>query len=175
MRAFSLIRDGPMNSSNQSFEQLDKGLCFNEEQVIKLVKAIRERTSKLGLEPFGLNILIVEDQDFSRKLLHDLLARQLTYTCHAAKNATEAIELYATFAHDIVFLDIILPDYTGHEIATLIKSHDPSSYVIMVTSNNFVKDVEVAKRNNVQGYITKPYNKNKIQAAIDSYIASQTK
>ena len=164
-----------MSSTNQSFEQLENGLCFSEEQAFKMAKAIKERTSKKGLESFGINILIVEDQDFSRKLLYDLLARQFSYTCYAAKNATEAIELYATHAPDIVLLDIILPDYTGHEIATLIKTHDPKSYVIMVTANNFIKDIGIAKRNNVQGYITKPYSKNKIQAAIDGYVASQTK
>jgi two-component system, chemotaxis family, chemotaxis protein CheY len=164
-----------MNSSNQPFEQLDRGICFSEEQTFKLNKAIKERVSKKGLESFGISILIVEDQDFSRKLLYDLLARQFVYTCYAARNAAEALELYATHAPDIVFLDIILPDYTGHEIATLIKSHDPKSYIIMVTANNFIKDVETAKRNNVQGYITKPYSKNKIQAAVDGYMAAQTK
>ncbi len=165
-----------MNTINHSFEQLDKpGPCFSEEQEFKLTKAIKERTSKKGLESFGINILIVEDQDFSRKLLYDLLARQFVYTCHVAKNATEALELYATHAPDISFLDIILPDYSGHELATLIKAHDPKSYVIMVTANNFIKDVEIAKRNGIQGYITKPYSKNKIQAAIDSYVAAQTK
>lgn len=164
-----------MSTINQSFEALYKEPCFSEEQSFKLGKAIKERTSKKGLESFGINILIVEDQDFSRKLLYDLLARQFVYTCHMAKNATEAIELYATHAPDIVFLDIILPDFTGHEIATLIKTTDPKSYVIMVTANNFIKDVEIAKRNNVQGYITKPYSKNKIQAAIDGYLTSQTK
>ncbi len=165
-----------MDTTNHSFEQLDSGgLCFNEEQSFKLAKAIKERTSKKGLESFGLNILIVEDQDFSRKLLYDLLARQFIYTCHAAKNAIEAIDLYAIHAPDIVFLDIILPDYSGHELATLIKTHDPKSYIIMVTANNFIKDVEIAKRNNIQGYITKPYSKNKIQAAVDGYISSQTK
>lgn len=164
-----------MSTVNQSFEQLDKGLCFNEEQSFKLTKAIKERTSKKGLESFGINILIVEDQDFSRKLLYDLLARQFVYTCYMAKNAAEAVELYATHAPDIVFMDIILPDYTGHETALLIRNFDPKSYIIMVTANNFIKDVEIAKRNNIQGYITKPYSKNKIQAAIDSYIATQTK
>jgi two-component system, chemotaxis family, chemotaxis protein CheY len=165
-----------MNNANNSFEQLDKHEpSFSEEQVFKLIKAIKERTSKKGLESFGTSILIVEDQDFSRKLLYDLLARQFVYTCYVAKNATEALELYATHAPDIAFLDIVLPDYSGHDIAVLIKNHDPRSHIIMVTANNILKDVETAKKNNVQGYITKPYSKNKIQAAIDHYINTQAR
>lgn len=165
-----------MSSINLSFEQLDRPEpSFSEEQAFKLVKAIKERNSKKGLESFGISILIVEDQDFSRKLLYDLLARQFVYTCHVAKNASEAIELYATHAPDIVFLDIVLPDFSGHDIALLIKSHDPRSYVIMVTANNFIKDVETARKNKIQGYITKPYSKNKIQAAIDAYMSYQVR
>jgi two-component system, chemotaxis family, chemotaxis protein CheY len=127
------------------------------------------------LESFGISILIVEDQDFSRKLMYDLLARQFTYTCHVAKNAVEAIELYASHAPDIVFLDIGLPDHSGHDIATLIKNHDPKSYIIMVTANIFIKDVETAKKNKIQGYIAKPFSKNKIQSAIDAYVNHSSK
>jgi CheY-like chemotaxis protein len=159
-----------------TFEQIDSPVgYFSEEQLHKLAKAMRERRSKKGLESYGLNILIVEDQDFSRKIMHDLLARQYTYTCFSAKNAVEAIELYATYAPDIVFLDIGLPDFTGHEMAALIKQHDAQSHIIMVTASNFIKDVETAKKNNVQGYITKPYSKKKIEAAINHYFTLQTK
>lgn len=145
-------------------------ISFSEEQLYDLNKAIKERNSKRGLEAFGTNILIVEDQDFSRKLLHDLLARQFVYTCFAAKDGQEAVSLYAAHAPDIVFLDIELPDFCGHDIAALIKKHDPKSFVTMVTANNFTRDVEIAKKNKVQGFIAKPYSKQKIQEAINAYV-----
>lgn len=166
-----------MKKTNQSFEQLNEAapLGFSPEQMVKLNLGIRERLSKKGLESYGVNILIVEDQDFSRKMLHDLLTRTCVYTCYSAKNAVEAIELYATHAPDIVLLDIGLPDHSGHEIAAVLKEVDPKSYIIYVTSSNFIKDVAAAKKNNVRGFIAKPYSKNKIQAAIDNYIALQTR
>lgn len=166
-----------MKKTNQSFEQLNDTppLEFTADQLCKLASGIRERASKKGLESFGITILIVEDQDFSRKILHDLLARQENYSCHAAKNALEAIELYSTHAPDIVLLDIQLPDYSGHELASILKQADPRSYIVHVTANKFIKDVEAAKKNNVQGFITKPYSKKNIQNVISNYINQQAK
>ena len=166
-----------MTQTNQSFEQLESAtpLGFNPKQLCKLSLGIRERMSKKGLESYGISILIVEDQDFSRKLLHDLLTRECVYTCYTAKNAAEAIEMYATHAPDIVLLDIHLPDFSGHEIASVLKKVDRDSYIIHVTSSHFFKDVEVAKKNNVNGFIAKPYSKQKIQTAIDQFIALQAK
>lgn len=112
-------------------------------------------------------ILIVEDQVFSRTLLAGLLSKQ--YKCHIAKNGVEAISLYTRFAPDLVFLDVELPDINGHDLAMLFAKVDNKSHIIMVTANNYEKDVNLAKKNKVQGFIIKPYNKQKILTAIENY------
>ena len=43
----------------------------------------------------------------------------------------------------------------------------------MVTGNNYIKDVETAKANKVQGFIVKPYNKLKIMGAVETFIAQK--
>ncbi|MDX1923134.1 MAG: response regulator [Alphaproteobacteria bacterium] len=166
-----------MTTQNHSFEQLDAdaSLGFDEKQQTKLVCAIRERSSKKGLESFGITILIVEDQDFSRKLLHDLLSRESVYSCYVAKNAVEAMELYATHAPDIVLLDINLPDFSGHDIASVLKKSDPHSHIVYITGSPLLKDIQAARQNNVKGFIAKPYSKNKIQTAIDHYVTLHTR
>lgn len=58
----------------------------------------------------------------------------------------------------------------GHTLAGLFKKHDPESFIVMVTGNNYVKDVETAKANKVQGFIVKPYNKLKIMGAVDAFM-----
>ncbi len=113
--------------------------------------------------------LVVEDQEFSRKLLAGLFGQE--YRCHTAKDARQAIELYAEHAPDIAFLDIELPDADGHTLAAFFRKHDPESYIVMVTGNNHVKDVETARANKVQGFIVKPYNKLKIMGAVNTFIA----
>ncbi len=114
-----------------------------------------------------IEILIVEDQVFSQKLLIATLSRK--YKCHVAKNASEALVLYAMHAPDIVFLDIDLPDMNGHMLANLFGKVDKDAYIVMVTGNHYAADIEKAKKNKVKGFIVKPYNKQKILDAINKF------
>lgn len=150
-----------------------KNTAFTESQLASLESKINERLFKSGMRNPDVNILIVEDHELFRKILKNSLPRQ--YTCHTAKDGHEAIELYSQYAHNIVFMDIHLPDMNGHDIAALIKTYDPDSFIVMVTANNYDKDVETAHTNKVQGFITKPYNKQKILDALDLYTKMQNK
>lgn len=141
---------------------------FTEEQQALLMKAIFNRAARKGIK-----ILIVEDQRFSRKLLSGLLER--TFYCFEAENGEQAVRLYAEHAPNIVFLDIELPDASGHELAALFKKYDIGSYVIMVTGNNYAKDVAMAKKNKVQGFIVKPYQKQRILSVIEAYKSKRGK
>jgi CheY-like chemotaxis protein len=113
-------------------------------------------------------ILIVEDQDFSRNLLASLFEKN--YRCHCAKNAQEAVSLYAEYVPDVTFHDVELPGASGHRLAELFRKYDGNSYIVMVTGNNYAKDVEMAKRNKVNGFIVKPYNKQKIMGTFETFL-----
>jgi CheY-like chemotaxis protein len=43
----------------------------------------------------------------------------------------------------------------------------------MVTGNNYQKDVDRAKENGVNGFIAKPYNKQSIYNAVQSFLQSK--
>jgi len=137
-------------------------LELTEHQKSALQKSLGRRRIRQKNE-----VLIVEDQDFSRKLLSGLLSK--TNQCFEAKNAYEAIHFFAEHAPDIIFLDIELPDQDGHNLASFFKSLDPRSFIIMVTGNNYTKDVQRAKENRVNGFIAKPYSKQMIFNSVDAF------
>lgn len=141
---------------------------FQENQLLLLQAGIAKRR-KRGLP----ELLIVEDQDFSRRLLLGLLEKH--FVCHSAVTAHQAVNLYAEYAPDITFLDVELPEANGHQLAALFKRIDPESYIVMVTGNHYSKDVEMAKANKVQGFIVKPYNKQKIVESIENYMKQKNK
>lgn len=143
-------------------------LSFTKEQMTNIRKFSRERKA-LAIP----TVLVVEDQDFSRKLLEGMLRRN--YICSSASNAKDALALYAEQPPCVVFLDIELPDINGHDIAAFIKKHDPDSYVVMVTANNYEKDVMQARHNNVQGFVAKPFSKAKITECVDKYMQNRNR
>lgn len=136
--------------------------AFSEDEKALLKRAIYNRAVRKDLK-----ILIVEDQKFSRRLLAGLLERQ--YFCYTAETAEQGVRLYAEHAPNVVFLDVELPDASGHDLAALFRKNDNGCYAIMVTSNNYAKDVETARANKVQGFIVKPYQKQRILTVIEAY------
>lgn len=138
-------------------------LEFTVEQIHRIKKYGGERRTYASP-----TILIVEDQNFSRNLMEGMLIRN--YICYSAPNVEQALALYAEHIPSIVFLDIELPDGNGHEFAALIKKHDPDSFIVMVTANNYEKDVSLAVKNNAQGFVVKPYSRQKIMTGIEKYI-----
>lgn len=139
-----------------------KELNFTPQQNSLFAGSVKQRAERTKPE-----ILIVEDQAFSRTLLMGILAKE--YNCHTANNAMAALAQYASTAPDIILLDIELPDANGHIIAQFIRHIDKEVWIIMVTANNYSEDVLKAKQNNVQGFVIKPYNKQKILEIMDKY------
>jgi len=143
-------------------------LHFTAEQKDSLNEALSMRKRRRGIE-----ILVVEDQGFSRKLLMSMLERN--YRCREAATAEEAIKLYATYAPDLCFLDIELPDGSGHALAHLFRTHDTSGHLVMITANKFPHDVDIAVKNAVQGFIYKPYSKNRIYDIVNNVVKRANK
>lgn len=139
-----------------------KNLKFTPEQYIAFDNAIKTRNNRKAPE-----VLIVEDQAFSRTLLMGILSHQ--YKCHTAKNAAETLSVFAGLAPDIILLDVELPDSNGHAIAKFIRNIDPNVWIIMITANHYQADIIAAKENKVQGFIVKPYSKQKILEIMSNY------
>jgi two-component system chemotaxis response regulator CheY len=135
---------------------------FSENQKVLLKHAILHRNKRAETA-----VLIIEDQAFSRMLMLNVLGKR--YPCYTAKDGKEAIDKYSVVAPNVVFLDIELPDLNGHDLAKLFKNTDPNAHIVMVTANNYTKDVLLAKDNGAEGFIIKPYNKQKILESIDNY------
>lgn len=138
-------------------------LKFPPEQIAHFRAAAKGRHARERPE-----LLVVEDQAFSSKLLLSML--EGTYRTHAAANAETALELYLDHAPDISFLDIELPGVNGHELASAISKLDTQAFIIMVSANNHAEDVIRAKENGAKGYIVKPYSKRKVMEAIHTFL-----
>lgn len=112
-------------------------------------------------------ILVVDDQEFTRELLRGILLKD--YAVYTASCGKGALSTYIAEAPDIVFLDIEMPDLSGHEVIQQIVKLDPESYVVMLTASKAVSDVKLAGMEGAKGFICKPFNKQKIFDIIKNY------
>lgn len=104
-------------------------------------------------------IVIVDDE----RNLCDLLSQVLTkagFKTHAVYNGKEALEKIKEIIPDLVILDVILPDLTGHQILKILKESDKTKNipVLMLTQKDLLKDVEHAMELGATRYLIKPFD-----------------
>lgn len=107
-----------------------------------------------------LQVLVVEDDPFTRRLVHGTLKGE--YEVIEAADGEEAIAAYEAFAPDAVFLDIELPDTNGHEILSQLLAFDPSAFVVMLSANSVKENILTALEKGAQGFATKPFAREKL-------------
>ena len=110
-------------------------------------------------------LMMIEDDAFSRRLVENVLQKQ--YALTGLGEATYALDTYARIAPDLLFLDINLPDVTGHELLEKILTLDPDAYVIMLSGNCDKNNITQAMSKGAKGFIAKPFTKDKLFQYID--------
>lgn len=107
-----------------------------------------------------LEILVVEDDPFSRKLISTALSP--VFSVSFAHNGASAVTRHLQKAPDIVFLDIDLPDVTGHDVLAKLRSFDPRAYIVMFSGNSQGENVRAAVKAGAKGFVGKPFTKDKL-------------
>ncbi len=106
------------------------------------------------------HFMIIEDDAFSRRLVENVLNKQ--YQLTGLGDATSALQTYSLIAPDLLFLDINLPDVTGHELLERIIALDPKAYVIMLSGNADRENIMQAMNKGAKGFVAKPFTKDKL-------------
>ena len=111
-------------------------------------------------------LLLVDDNDDARDMLHDLLA------CaghHVASVADGASALAATrdAAPDVAILDIGLPGMDGYELARRLHDESPSTRLVSLTGYGQPGDVVRGREAGFERHFVKPVNIRKLLAVID--------
>ncbi len=113
-------------------------------------------------------ILYVEDTDDSRLLVRRLLARD--YVLLEADNPIDGIELAINTNPDLILLDINLPDLSGREVATRLKSALPNTPIVALTADVTSGARERALVAGCVGFMTKPIDIDTFREEVQAYL-----
>jgi CheY-like chemotaxis protein len=128
---------------------------------ITLVSSINSRRRQHG-KPV---ILVVEDEPFSGRLVENALNtdRQV----HLVGDGQSAILSYARYAPHVLFLDIELPDISGHDVLQRIIQMDPQAYIVMLSGNADREHILRAMQAGAAGFVGKPFTRDKLGQYIE--------
>ncbi len=135
-----------------------------------LVRQLKEQvaSSQLKMNGHSPYILIVDDDDSIRSLLHQELGDQ-GYMIEEAKNGKEALACVRKQKPDLILLDIMMPEMNGFDVAAVLKN-DPQTMDIPIIVLSIVQDKARGFRIGVDRYLTKPIDTNLLFAEIGSLL-----
>ena len=117
-------------------------------------------------------ILIVDDDQemlilFAKKL-------QQAYDVITAINGVEALDKALTKAPNLIILDLLLPDISGHEICQKLKEDKQTENIpiLFLTGHNNPNDVVESFEQGVENYITKPISPKQLSHYIEEALST---
>ncbi|MDD3146889.1 MAG: response regulator [Candidatus Riflebacteria bacterium] len=120
-------------------------------------------------------ILIVDDIAANLEILFNILIDD--YTIKAAKCGKKALEIAQTFpVHDLILLDVMMPDMNGFETCRLLKSSPISQGIPVIFVSSQTEVVDEASGFAVGGvdYITKPVSPTIVKARVKTHLSLST-
>ena len=117
-------------------------------------------------------ILIIDDDPSLRKTLADILACKGFETVVAASGA-EGLDLLRESPTAIALIDLALPDISGVEVLTRVKTEHPSTEVIILTGNATLDSAIEATNRGAFSYLQKPYDINHLLLQIQRALEKQ--
>lgn len=117
-----------------------------------------------------LNVLVVEDEPTMRQMLTEMLYAVGVGKVVEAADAESGLEAYNGDGFQIVMLDLGLPDRDGHEVMKEIKATNRQQHVVLVTADDSIDSIQRAITAGANGYVVKPYSREKIQDVVNNYM-----
>lgn len=118
-----------------------------------------------GVDPAGIRILVVDDQEIVRVQLKRILKRA-GFGVLEAPNASTTLEILASEPVDLILSDIRMPGMTGVDLVKAIGHRIPDTAVVMVSGLDNVDLALECLRHGAYHYVLKPFKTSGILIAV---------
>ncbi len=116
----------------------------------------------------NISILVVDDEEPLRNLLHISLQRQ-GYQVTVAKNGREALEFAASRKIDLVLLDIMMPEMDGFTACMELRKRSDIP-IVMLTALNRPDDIVHGFSLGADDYIIKPFTFREVEVRLQAIL-----
>ncbi|TAK75920.1 MAG: response regulator, partial [Gammaproteobacteria bacterium] len=115
-----------------------------------------------------IRVLLIEDDPIVRRI-HQNMIEELGCTVEAASQGYEALKLIND--HDILFIDIGLPDIPGFKVIQMLRNeHNSQVPIIALTGYTGNQEREVCLAAGADDVLNKPISLDHLQGILDRYL-----
>lgn len=135
-------------------------------------------TSEEGMQEVTANkdeVLIVDDDEMTRKLIHRLVERELDREVTTLGNGLEGFNYIQDHVPGLVILDLMLPGMNGYEVLKKIRNDEQLQdvKVVLVSAKSRSDDIERGFELSADEYITKPFQPGEFLARLRKLVAGK--
>jgi DNA-binding response OmpR family regulator len=120
-----------------------------------------------------ISAIIIDDDKNVAATLADYLELHGISIIAVGYNGKAAVELYQRFKPNVVFLDVMMPDYDGFYGLEKIKQFDPTAKVIMATADTTQQTQNRLATLGADLIVYKPFDIKEILTSISRMIESE--
>lgn len=113
-------------------------------------------------QPSRLMRVLVAEDNRTNQLVFQKMVRDVQIDLHFANNGREAVELYQSFAPDMIFMDISMPEMDGRDAARAIRALEVGAHhvpIVALTAHAMDGDEQSILAAGIDRYMTKPLRK----------------
>ena len=114
----------------------------------------------------GKSLLLVDDDDVLREALRDQFQLHEDFVIQEAASGAAALEIAKGSNHDLLLLDVGLPDMDGREVCRLMRRAGVNAPIIMLTGADTEADTILGLDSGANDYVTKPFKLGVLLARI---------
>ncbi len=126
---------------------------------------------KEGTKSMAKRVMVVDDSRVQEVQIRNMLEGSDYEVACYCRSGEEALAQYDGVKPDVVTMDIIMPGMDGLETAQAILEEYPEARVVMVSSLAYDETFDEAKAIGAKAFLDKPYDKEKLLAALDQAMA----
>lgn len=132
------------------------GDVLNQDQIDSIFEG-REQTS----DKTPKKVLIVDDSDFMRMMVRDMLSK-CGHSVVEADNGKTALKVLETEKPDVCIIDINMPEMNGLDVLKHIVSNYQNTRVIMLSALCMESIVKEAMETGASAFVAKPFQADSI-------------
>ena len=119
-------------------------------------------------------ILYVEDNEYNRKLVRQLVSRT-SYRLMEAVDGETGLALAREKRPNLILMDVQLPKMSGLDVTRALKADASTKEIpiIVITSFALSGDREKATQAGADGYLAKPYSPRELLALVQRFLPEQ--
>jgi CheY-like chemotaxis protein len=116
-------------------------------------------------------ILIIEDEDFIRNNIRDLLSLE-GYEVVMASNGLDGMHYVERQPPDLILCDILMPELDGYEVFTRLRNQPETAAIpfVFLTAIADKESMEQGMEMGADGYIRKPFSIEELLTVVRSQL-----